>query len=100
MIKHKFNAKLTELHGIKFSSKKEANYYLQLLLRQKAGEVLFFLRQIPIHLDAGIKYIVDFQVFKSDGTVEFIDVKGMKTPIYILKKKLVENKYPFTIIEV
>ena len=39
--KHKFNAKPTEVDGIRFASKKEANYYADLKLRQAAGLVLF-----------------------------------------------------------
>lgn len=99
IFRHKFNAKRTELNGIKFASRKEAEYYRELLLRQKAGEVVFFLRQIPIHLGGGVKYVVDFLEFWGDGTVHFIDVKGMRTPTYRAKKKMVENFYPFGIEE-
>ncbi|MDI6756450.1 MAG: DUF1064 domain-containing protein [Endomicrobiia bacterium] len=99
VFRHKFNARRTELDGIKFASKKEAKYYSELLLRQKEGEVIFFLRQIPIHLGGGVKYVVDFQEFRADGTVHFVDVKGMKTPTYKAKKKMVENIYPFEIEE-
>lgn len=98
--KHKFNAQRTEVDGIKFDSKKEAKYYQGLLLRQKAGEIIFFLRRIPFYLPGGVKYVCDFQEFRSDGTVHFIDTKGMKTPMYIAKKKMVEAIYPITIEEV
>ena len=85
--KHKFHAKPTELDGIKFPSKKEAKYYSELLLRQKAGEVVFFLRQIPFFLPGNVKYVCDFMEFNSDGTVHFIDTKGFKTSMYKTKKK-------------
>ena len=97
---HKFNAVRTEVNGEKFPSKKEAAYYQQLLLRQKAGDVIFFLRQVPFHLPGGVKYIVDFEEFLSDGTVRFVDTKGMRTSIYIAKKKMVEALYPIKIEEV
>ena len=97
---HKFNAKRTEIDGIKFASKKEAAYYQQLLLRQKGGDVIFFLRQVPFHLPGGVRYVVDFQEFLSDGTVRFVDVKGMRTSEYIAKKKMVEALYPINIEEV
>ena len=87
------------MDGIKFASKKEAAYFQQLLLRQKVGDVLFFLRQVPFHLPGGVKYILDFQEFRSDGTVHFIDTKGMKTPMYVAKKKMVEALYPITVEE-
>lgn len=97
MIRHKYNAKQTELDGIKFSSKKEARYYSALKLRVAAGEVVFFLRQTPIHLPGNTKYVVDFQEFHADGTVHFVDVKGMETATFKLKKKQVEALYPITI---
>jgi len=43
---------------------------------------------------------VDFQVFKADGTVSFVDVKGMKTESYKAKKRMVESLFPITIEEV
>ena len=98
--KHKYNAKKTEVDGIRFDSKKEARYYQDLLLRQRAGEIVFVLRQVPFHLPGGVTYRVDFQEFHSDGTVHFVDVKGMKTQMYIAKKKMVEAVYPVTIEEV
>ena len=97
--RHKFNAVRTEIDGIKFSSKKEATYYQSLCLRRKAGEVLFFLRQVPLHLPGGVRYVVDFQEFHMDGTVHFIDVKGMRTSEYLTKKKIVEAVYPILIEE-
>ena len=77
--RHKFNAKQSIADGIIFPSKKEKDYYLQLKLRVKAGEVVFFLRQVPFHLPGSTIYRVDFQEFHSDGTVHFIDVKGVQT---------------------
>ncbi len=97
--RHKFHAKPTELDGIKFASKKEAAYYSELLLRVRVGEVLFFLRQTPFHLPGGVKYVCDFTEFHSDGTVVFVDVKGMKTESYKAKKRMVEALYPIEITE-
>lgn len=99
-VKHKYNAKITIHDGIRFDSQKEAKYYEQLKMAQKIGRVLFFLRQIPIHLPGGVTMRVDFQVFYTNGTVRFIDVKGMRTKQYIDKKKMVEALYPIEIEEV
>ena len=55
--------------------------------------------QVPFHLPGNVKYVVDFQVFMTDGTVKFIDVKGHRTPQYIAKKKMVEALYPVEIEE-
>lgn len=95
--KHKFGAKPAERAGIRFDSKKEANYYDRLKLREKAGEVVMFLRQVPFHLPGGVKYVVDFQEFHADGTVHFVDVKGMETAAFKAKKKMVEAMYPVEI---
>ncbi len=96
---HKFGAVQTICDGIKFPSKKEARYYEDLKIRQKAGEVLFFLRQVPIHLPGGVKLVVDFQVFTAAGSVEFIDTKGFQTQTYRAKKKMAEALYPIKIEE-
>jgi len=95
--KHKFNTVRIQLDGLNFDSKKEGRYYLELKNRVKTHEIIFFLRQVPIDLPGGVKYRVDFLEFHSDGTVHFTDVKGMITKEFILKKKIVENLYPFSI---
>ena len=97
---HKFGAVKAEHDGIKFASKKEGRYYLDLKLRVMAGEVVFFLRQVPFYLPGNVTYRVDFQEFHSDGSVHFVDVKGMRTKDFIMKKKMVENLYPVQIEEV
>ena len=99
-IRHKFNAIRTEVDEIKFASKKEAEYYTQLRKtiysdKNPEGTLLFFLRQVPLDLPGGIKYICDFVLFNLDGSVHFIDVKGYLTKEFKLKRKLVEKTYPF-----
>jgi hypothetical protein len=95
--KHKYHAKRTIVDDINFDSKKEARYYQELLIRQRIGEVIFFLRQVPFHLPGNVTYRVDFQEFRSDGTVAFVDVKGFETEGFVMKKKMVESLYPVTI---
>ncbi len=97
MRRHKYNAISVESDGIRFDSKKEARYYDELKLRVKSGEIVFFLRQTPFHLPGSVRYVVDFQEFHADGTIHFIDVKGMETPEFKRNKKMVENLYPVTI---
>lgn len=86
--------------GIVFASKREMNRYNELVMAQKAGVVLFFLRQVPMHLEGNTKYVCDFLVFFADGHWEFQDVKGFRTQMYKLKKKQVEARYGIRIIEV
>lgn len=97
---HKFRAKPTNCDGIRFASKKEAKRYSDLVRLKSSGYVLFFLRQVPLHLPGNVKYVCDFLVFWTDGKITFEDVKGLKTPMYIAKKKMVESVYPIEIQEI
>ena len=99
-LKHKYHAQRTEIDNINFASKKEANYYGKLKILQNAGEILFFLCQVPFHLPGKITYRIDFMEFWKNGDIRFTDVKGMRTQIYIMKKKLVEANYPIIIQEI
>ena len=92
VLRHKFNAVRCETDNIKFASKRECKRYLELKALKSFGEVLFFLRQTPFHLAGGVKYVCDFMVFWKNGEITIEDVKGMKTPVYIAKKKVVEQK--------
>ena len=98
--RHKYNAKPVNIDGWHFPSTKEGRYYQELKLRVKAGEVLCFLRQVPIHLPGGVKMVVDFLEFHTDGSCHFVDVKGKRMRSYIDKKKMVEALYPIEIEEV
>lgn len=79
--------------GIRFASKKEARYYERLCLEVKAGDVLYFLMQVPIRLPGGTKYIVDFMVFMRDGRVRYIDAKGFETKEFKIKRREVHASH-------
>ena len=100
----KYNAIKTEFDGIKFASKKEAEYYKNLLLLKQAGEVIDIKLQPEFELQEGyvkdgkkirpIKYIADFLVVYKDGHIEIVDTKGYrKDKVYLLKKKLFHYKF-------
>jgi len=93
----KYHAVIEECDGIRFQSKKEAKYYRELKARVFAGEVRYFLRQVPFHLKGGIKHVIDFVEFWGDGSVHYVEVKGFATDMWKLKKKLVEDQYPIRI---
>ena len=99
-LRHKYGAKPTTLDGIRFDSKAEARYYTRLKIRKAAGEVVVFLRQVPFYLPGGIRYVCDFQEFHADGSVHFVDVKGMQTDSFKAKKRMVEALYKPIVIEV
>ena len=99
MIKHKYNAIRCEYDGLKFPSKREGKRYLELKLLQKAGEILFFLRQPAFDIPGGVKYSADFLIFWTAGHVTVEDSKGVLTKEFVRNKKIVEALYP-VIIEV
>jgi len=98
--KSKYKAKKTSIDGHSFDSLKEANYYEELKLRLRAKEIRGFCIQPTFILAPNLKYKADFIVFNNDGTTEIIDVKGMKTKEYIVKKKVFEDKFNLKIKEV
>lgn len=88
---------------ITFDSEKERDYYLILKDRQKRGEIGYIWRQYEIEIQPGftmpsgekiraITYIADFRYHDLDGNEHIVDVKGYKTEIYKLKKKLLAYK--------
>ncbi len=97
MIFHKFHAVATTVDDIKFASKREARYFNELKLRKLAGEVIFFLRQVPFHLPGGSRHVIDFAEFRADGTVAFVEIKGFDTPSGKMKRKIVEALFPIKI---
>jgi len=98
--RHKYGAKPTEVDGIKFGSKREAAYYSELKLRQRAGEVIGFLMQVPLRLTGGVIYRMDFLEFLTDGTCKGVEVKGFETATWKLKKRMVDELYPWLELEV
>jgi len=92
----------TALDGIVFDSQREAKRYGELKLLERAGEIsgLQLQPRFPIVIN-GVKvctYVADFQYRTPSGPVTE-DVKGMKTPIYNLKKKLVKAVHGIEILE-
>lgn len=102
--KSKYNNIRTVVDGIKFDSKKEAEYYCQLKLLKRAGDIKDFGLQQRYELQPTFKkngtthrsitYVADFVVVNNDGTTDVIDVKGVETQVFKIKQKLFEYKYP------
>ena len=100
----KYRNKKTEVDGIVFDSKAEANRYQELKLLERAG-VITHLQLQPEYkciIDSKLvcKYRADFRYIDHERQCTVVeDVKGYKTDVYRLKKKLVEALYPGTVIE-
>lgn len=102
--KSKYRNEKTEYNGVLYDSKKEAKYAQDLDLLVKGKQVEKWERQTPFTCVVNKKkictYYADFKVWYTNGTIEVIDVKGVKTDVYKIKKKLVEALFNIKIIEV
>lgn len=107
----KYGNKKTEVDGILFDSKFEADYYQELKLLEKMGIITELKRQHPfILLDSyvydskkvqPIIYKADFtfyeknaqQVKTSDIKLVVVDTKGYETYVFKMKKKMLLSRY-------
>ncbi|MGE8207731.1 DUF1064 domain-containing protein [Heyndrickxia sp. NPDC080065] len=99
----KYGNKKTMVDGITFDSKAEAVYYNQLKWLKQAKQIKDFKLQPRYILQEAfskngknfrkIEYVADFEVLKLDGSVEVIDIKGVETKEFAIKRKLFERKY-------
>lgn len=87
-------AKKTVVGGVKYDSRFEASYAHELNLRLKAGEIAAFTPHVRIPLEVNgfhiADYYVDFVVLHNDGTKEYAETKGLKTPVWSIKWKILE----------
>ena len=107
----KYHNKKVEYDGYTFDSIREKNYYIKLKLLEKAGKIKELELQKEFELQPSFKlnnktsrkitYRADF-TYKTteDDKLHVIDVKGFKTDVYKLKKKLFEYKYRIEIEEI
>lgn len=103
-MKNKYNAKKTLIGGITFDSKKEATRYGVLVLLKRSGQI----KEIELQPRFDIKingkfcgfYKADFRIEWANGDVTIEDVKGITTPVYNLKKKIIEAMYGIKITEI
>lgn len=103
--KSKYNAMKTWVDGIRFDSRKEAERWNQLVMLERAGVIMGLRRQVPYVLidksvhGRAIRYIADF-AYMQDGQEVVEDVKGVRTPIYKLKRRMMAERYGIIIREV
>lgn len=96
--KNKYNAIQKEYNGVMYHSTKEAKYAMFLDRKIKAKEVERWERQLPFLLFVNgylvCRYILDFKVYYTDGTIKHIDVKGLKSGVpfqlFAMKQKLMK----------
>ncbi|WP_313624107.1 DUF1064 domain-containing protein [Achromobacter sp.] len=106
----KYRNKKTELDGIKFDSKREAARYSQLRLLERGGQIRGLSLQPKFTLidsqrradgkpERPVVYVGDFMYFEGDKCV-VEDAKGVRTPDYVIKRKLMLLRHGITVREV
>lgn len=108
----KFGNRKTVVDGITFDSAKEARRWQQLRLEERAGNIRDLKRQVPFPITstnshngarvAVAKYFADFTYWRiqPDGDELYVveDAKGVRTDVFNLKKKLVEQEHGIEIL--
>ena len=107
---HKYHAEKCEVDGIIFDSKREAHHYKTLKIAESVGAIsdlklqTAFVLQDKMRLPSGrmqrpIVYRADFE-FVREGVRVIVDVKGLETPVFKMKRKMFALKYPELTLEV
>lgn len=102
----KYNNTKIRVDGRLFDSKAEAARWQELQLLERAGEIKELERQVEYELipkqkgERAVKYIADFRYVDQDGKTVVEDTKGVKTPVYILKRKLMLRVHGIRVREV
>ena len=99
----KYNARKTTIDGITFDSKAEAARYMLLRTMEQAGEITglqihprFLLQEGFRHNGKAIRaihYEADFEYIDADGNRIIEDVKGHRTAVFNIKRKLFLHRY-------
>lgn len=106
----KYRNRKTERDGIVFDSKREADRYTQLRLLERAGKIHGLALQPSFTLvdsrrnalgkvERAVVYVADFLYFEGDSRV-VEDAKGVRTPDYVIKRKLMLDRHGITVKEV
>lgn len=110
--KKKYRSQKTEVDGIVFDSRKEARRYKELSILEQAGEITNLERQktyvlIPSQKDETgkvierpCKYVADFVYVDGSGNTVVEDTKGIRTTAYVIKRKLMLERYGIRITEI
>ena len=101
---NKYHARKTTVDGITFDSAAEARRYMDLRLLERAREIGDLQRQVRFDFVLhGIKigtYVADFTYTDAATRARVVeDVKGVRTPVYVLKKKLMKALHGIEISE-
>jgi hypothetical protein len=102
----KYRNKKIIVDNITFASYAEFGRYRYLKMLEKIGEIKNLTLQpkfdftLPNVKKKLFTYIADFEYTDKNNNHTIEDVKGFKTPLYRLKKKLIEAQYNIKITEI
>ena len=107
----KYNNRKARIGGVVFDSRAEASRWRELCLMERAGEIHNLRRQVSYELipsqyegkrcvERSCRYVADFVYTTRDGVEVVEDVKGTRTPEYIIKRKLMLYVHHIKIREV
>jgi len=108
-----------EYNGVRYDSKKEAYKAYELDLLLKAGEIKGWDRQVRLSFNIMYErgrpvltgerakdlkekgkvfwhlwdYLIDFVIYHNNGSIEYLEIKGLETPEWKKKWKLTEALY-------
>lgn len=89
--------------GTRFASKAEARHCMELKLREKAGEIsdVQFQPRFPMYVNGELicTYVADAIYVEGDRYV-VIDVKGVETDVFKLKRKLMKALHKIDVVVV
>jgi hypothetical protein len=104
MARSKYRAVRCEYDGHKFASKKERDRYIFLRHLEQGDEIVDLILQprYPLLVNGQklCTYIADFKYRNAAGKTIIEDVKGVLTPMYRLKKKLLRILHGIEITEI
>ena len=92
--------------GRLFDSKAEAARWQELQLLERAGEITELERQVEYELipkqkgERAVKYIADFRYIDHEGNTVVEDTKGVKTQVWIIKRKMMLRVHGIRVREV
>lgn len=90
---NKYKAKKEKVDGIWFDSKAEARRYGTLAMLERAGKIADLRLQPPFQCEVNGKLICTYKAdfsYVENGQTVIEDVKGVRTQMFSLKRKLVE----------
>lgn len=111
-MRSKYGNRKTKRDGVTFDSKKEARRWSELSLLEKAGAIQNLQRQVRYELipsqriggkvvERAVFYVADF-TYEQEGELVVEDTKSpaTRTPVYVVKRKLLLYRYGIRIKEV